>query len=258
MLSHHLHFNFNIGRQKPESIINKHALCPFCDRSSLTDILAEKGPILLVKNKYPVLEDTLQTVLIETADCQTDLSNYPKDHLYDVISFGIEKWLEMERSGQYASVLFFKNHGPKSGGTIFHPHMQIVGLKNINYRHSLTKELFEGLLVDTRNDVEFNISTKPRVGFFEFNIIMDSQGDIRQFADYIQSAVKYTLNGFNKNCDSYNLFFYQFEDKIIAKIMPRFITSPIFIGFAIPQVSNRIYSIREDLIKRFFPHSSNS
>lgn len=231
-------FNTQLGQQKPESIINKNTQCPFCDRKNLTGILAEKGPFLLIKNKYPVLKDTFQTVLIETLDCNGDLSNYPKDYLHDLISFGVEKWLEMENYPEYRSVLFFKNHGPKSGGSIFHPHMQIVGLKNIDYRQSLTWDFFEGLVINEKNQVQLNISTKPRVGFYEFNIILNDLKNLDQMADYIQITVHYLLNHFSKNCDSYNIFFYHFEDHIIAKIMPRFITSPIFIGYAIPQVSN--------------------
>jgi len=247
MSSYLLEFNTYLGQQKPESIVNKNTRCPFCDRENLQDILAEKGPILLIKNKYPVLQDTFQTVLIETESCQGDLSNYPKDHLYDVISFGVEKWLEMERSKEFKSVIFFKNHGPKSGGSIFHPHMQIVGLKKIDYRDTLKKEQFEGLVISRKNQVELNISTVPRVGFFEFNIVLADLKNIKQMADFIQITVDYVLHHFSKNCDSYNLFFYQFDNRIIAKIMPRFITSPIYIGYAIPQVSNRI----EEIITEF-------
>lgn len=239
MSSVYLHFNTRIGQQKPESIVNKDTECPFCDRQNLKDILAEKGSIILVKNKYPVLQDTFQTVLIETESCAGDLSTYPKEHLYNVLSFGINKWLEMEKSGEYQSVIFFKNHGPKSGGTIFHPHMQIVGLKKINYRDNFKKDYFEGLVISKKNQVELNISTKPRVGFFEFNIILSALTKVEQMADFIQLTVHYVLNNFNKNCDSYNLFFYEFDNRIIAKIIPRFITSPIYIGYSIPQVSNR-------------------
>jgi ATP adenylyltransferase/5',5'''-P-1,P-4-tetraphosphate phosphorylase II len=247
MVFSHLLFNTKLGRQKPESIINKNAPCPFCDRENLTGILAERGPFLLIKNKYPVLKDTFQTVLIETLDCQGDLSNYPKEYLHNLISFGVEKWLEMEESKDYKSVIFFKNHGPKSGGSIFHPHMQIVGLKNIDYRDSLTKDHFEGLVITERNNVQLNISTKPRVGFYEFNIILDDLKNIDQMADFIQITVHYLLNHFSKYCDSYNIFFYHFEKRIIVKIMPRFITSPIFIGYFIPQVSN----LAEEMVLEF-------
>ena len=107
--SSHLVFNLEIGQHKPENIINTTAYCPFCDRKNLTDVLEKRGSIWLVKNKYPVLEDTFQTVIIETEDCNTELSLYSKQHLYTVIDFGLEKWLEMIESNQFTSVIFYKN-----------------------------------------------------------------------------------------------------------------------------------------------------
>ena len=47
-----LNFNVNIGRKKPENIINTDAACPFCDRSQLTNIIDSQGDILLIENKY--------------------------------------------------------------------------------------------------------------------------------------------------------------------------------------------------------------
>ena len=60
MSTKHIEFNLSIGKQKPESIINTTTKCPFCDRENLEGIIAADGSILLVKNKYPVLEDTVQ------------------------------------------------------------------------------------------------------------------------------------------------------------------------------------------------------
>lgn len=236
--SSHLVFNVTIGKQKPENIINRTAYCPFCHREALEDIIEQRGPIWLIKNKYPVLEATLQTVLIETEDCNSELSLYPKDHLYSVIRFGVEKWLEMTASGQFASVLFYKNHGPCSGGTIRHPHMQIVGLENVNYLEHVQAEHFIGQLIDTCKSVEFNLSTQPRVGFFEFNVLLGDLADLDCMADYIQIAAHYILHSFHRACKSYNLFFYHYAGKIIVKIIPRFVSSPLFIGYSIPQIAN--------------------
>jgi len=236
--SSHLVFNVTIGKQKPENIINRTAYCPFCHRETLEDIIEKRGSIWLIKNKYPVLEQTLQTVLIETEDCNSELSLYPKDHLYNVIRFGVEKWLEMSASGQFTSVLFYKNHGPCSGGTIRHPHMQIVGLENINYSEHIRAEHFTGQLIDSRQNVEFNLSNQPRVGFFEFNVLLDNLAALEGMADYIQIAAHYALHSFHRACHSYNLFFYQYAGKIIVKIIPRFVSSPLFIGYSIPQIAN--------------------
>lgn len=253
MLKHsHLCFDSYIGSQKPESIINTDAQCPFCDRSNLENIIEQRGQMILVKNKYPVLKDAFQTVLIETDECQSELSMYKKEHLYALIRFGIEKWLEMEKSGEYKSVLFYKNHGPLSGGTIRHPHMQIVGLKQLDYQKRLKAEYFEGIRIHSAFGVELNISTKPKVGFFEFNIILDDLTHIEQMADYIQIMAHYSLNHFHKKCSSYNLFFYRVDNKIITKVIPRFVTSPLFIGYSIPQVSNRTEEVINEIQAIYF------
>ncbi len=239
----HLYFDSHLGRQKPESIVNRSTKCPFCDRDSLEGILEKDGPIVLLKNKYPVIKDAFMTVLIETDDCEEELSTYKKPHLYRVMRFGIRHWLEMENSGLYRSVLFFKNHGPLSGGSIYHPHMQIVGLTSLDYQDHVRDTHFEGIAIDQQQHVQFNLSVKPRVGFFEFNVLLEDLSGIEQMADYIQTAVHYLLNHFHRSCTSYNLFFYKLDDKIAAKIVPRFPTSPIYIGYSIPQVSNRIEDV---------------
>lgn len=247
----HLHFDSFLGRQKPESIVNRTTRCPFCNRSDLEEVLAEEGSIVLVKNKYPTLQHTLQTVLIETDDCDSELSLYPKEHLHNLIRFGVEQWLAMESTGEYASVIFYKNHGPLSGGTIHHPHMQIVGLKQIDYRTNVTDQQFDGIVIDQQDGVEFNVSTTPRIGFFEFNIKLASLEHLDRMADYIQIAAHYTLNHFHKNCTSYNLFFYQVNGLICAKVVPRFATSPLFVGYSIPQVSNRLQDVAGEIKQKY-------
>ena len=253
MTSHRqLQFNSNVGNEKLDNYFLQNSKCPFCDRSNLANIIDEDDNIILLENKFPVLHDTYQTVLIETDDCFADISTYPKQHLYRLFQFAVRKWLAMESSGKYSSVLFFKNHGPYSGGTIGHPHMQLVGLKHLDYQNYLLPEYFEGITINEKHGVVFNISTKPRVGFFEFNVILPELSHLDQMADYIQTAVHYVLHYFNKSCNSYNLFFYLRDDKIIAKIVPRFITSPLFIGYSIPQVSDRSEQVAAEIQRRYF------
>ncbi|MDD4601678.1 hypothetical protein SDC9_27464 [bioreactor metagenome] len=253
MIDHsHLCFDSDIGSQKPESIINTSTKCPFCDHNDLEEIIEQRGKMILVKNKYPVLKDAFQTVLIETDECYSELSTYSKKHLYALIRFGVEKWLEMKSSGDYQSAIFYKNHGPLSGGTIRHPHMQIVGLKYIDIQKNLKGDFFEGFTINKMPGIELNISTKPKVGFFEFNVVMDSLAHIDRMADYIQIMAHYALNHFHRRCSSYNLFFYQLENKIITKIMPRFVTSPIFIGYSIPHVSSRTHDVVKEVQSLYF------
>ncbi|MCL6452338.1 MAG: DUF4931 domain-containing protein [Alicyclobacillus sp.] len=255
MADTHLRFISRIGSQKPESIINRQTVCPFCDRAQLDEIIDEDGTILLVKNKYPVLEDAYQTVVIETNDCDGELSVYDRSHLHRLFRFGFRHWLEMQASARYASVLFFKNHGPLSGGTIHHPHMQIVGLNRVDYRTTLQTLYFEGIPVTRTASAALNVSTQPRVGFFEFNVLLDHLAELDTMADYVQAAVHYTLNHLSRSCNSYNLFFYELPDgRFACKVTPRFVTSPLYIGYAIPQVSDRVEEVAADLQRRYFAH----
>lgn len=241
-----------IGQQKPESIINRETVCPFCDRESLTDILAEDAPMLLLKNKYPVLQDTLQTVLIETDECLSELSTYKREHLHRLMRFAVREWERLEESGDYRSVVMFKSHGPHSGGTIRHPHMQIVGLKKVDYLEHVSQDQFEGIRIAAEPGVELNISTKPKVGFYELNVLLSDREQIDTMSDYIQTAAHYLMHHFHKSCTSYNLFFYRLNGQIAVKIMPRFVASPIFIGFAIPQVADRIDDVVDEIKRLYF------
>lgn len=248
----HLYFNTSIGVQKPENIRNKEQPCPFCAREELTDILDLEGPIIFLKNKYPVLENAYQTVLIETDDCQAELSTYPREHLHRLLKFGLKHWLEIERSGRYESVIFFKNYGPLSGGTIAHPHMQIIGLQDLNYKENIAESAFRGINIIENNGVIFSLSTKPRIGFYEFNVQMNEDGYAEEFGVYLQTAAHYILNHFPFKSISYNVFFYHINETIYAKIVPRFVTTPIYIGYGLPQVPNNLDWMAEQVKSIYF------
>ncbi|MBV7505854.1 DUF4931 domain-containing protein [Bacillus sp. sid0103] len=252
MENSHLHFNTSIGVQKPENIRNKDQACPFCERDQLTNLIAVDEPIILLKNKYPVLEHTFQTVLIETDDCHGELSTYSKEHLHKLMRFGIKHWLAMEETGRYQSVIFFKNHGPLSGGTLSHPHMQIIGLDDINYKEKVTHEMFEGIVIAEEEGVRFTLSTKPRVGFYEFNVEMEESSYQEKFSDYLQIAVHYILNNFPFKASSYNLFFHHIENKIYAKVVSRFVTTPLYIGYGIPQVPSNLAWMAGEVQRIYF------
>ena len=247
----HLVFDNKMGGTKPVTVVDIGHKCPFCNRSELTGIIAQDGPILFIANKYPVLRDTYQTVLIETEDCTSELSLYPKDHLHRVIRFGVEKWLEMIAGGEFASVLFFKNHGPNSGGTICHPHMQIVGLRYIDYTANIPPASLEGIVISSDGGVTLSIADEPMIGFAEFNITLGNLGQIDRMADYLQICAHYCLNHFNRHCNSYNIFFYNIGGRITAKVMPRIVTPPLYVGYVIPYLSTRIPDIIADL-KRIY------
>jgi diadenosine tetraphosphate (Ap4A) HIT family hydrolase len=245
-------FNTSIGVKKPESIRNKNQSCPFCARNELTAIIDEEGPILLLKNKYPVLENAYQTVLIETDVCTEELSQYSKEHMNRLLNFAVRHWIRMEKTGEYRSVVLFKNHGHLSGGTIAHSHMQIIGLYDLDYHDKITAEDFTGANIHEEEGVQINLSDRPKVGFYEFNILRSENNPSEVFASFIQTAVHYIMTAFPFPCSSYNLFFYRHEGQIICKVVPRFVTTPLFIGYQIPQVPNNLEWMKKDLRSRYF------
>lgn len=252
MNNRYLYFNTSIGVKKPENIRNKKQACPFCDKENLTDILAEEGSIILLKNKYPVLENAFQTVLIETDDCNGEISRYEPAYLHRLLRFGLKHWLEMEESGRFKSVIFFKNHGPLSGGTIAHPHMQIVGLNDIDCKENTSEESFQGIILKEEGGASFTLSTQPKIGFYELNVQMPDSHYSEEFGVYLQTAVHYLLNHFPFKCESYNIFFHHINSSIYAKIVPRFVTTPIYIGYSIPQIPNNLEWMGEQIRSIYF------
>jgi ATP adenylyltransferase/5',5'''-P-1,P-4-tetraphosphate phosphorylase II len=246
-MRNYLDFLCSIQEAKPNTMIDEAAYCPFCHPQSLDPILAQRDNILLVQNKYPNLANSFQTVVVETDICTEHMGTYTKEHMRKLIDFGIHQWLAMQKDAKYKSVIFYKNHGPLSGGSLRHAHMQIVGFEHIDYTLHLRDSFFEGYKVHESNGCSLVISSHPMVGFVEFNIILETLDDLNTFADYIQHTAKFILTKLSPPCDSFNLFFYEWKGNIICKAIPRHITSPLFLGYGIVQLANRIEEIIEEL-----------
>ena len=246
-------FNTDVGRAKPENLVHTEAACPFCDVEHLTDIIEVDGDIIFLKNKYKVIEGADLFVLIEGRECQSDMPDYSKEKMRRVIKMGIKQWRNLLESGKYEEVLFFKNYGVMSGGTIRHPHMQLVGFPHLKSELLFDEAELRGVVIAARDGVEFNISNCPRVGFGELNIIMETGGSFDALADFIQIGVHYVKNFFNKRTTSYNIFFYHRADKIFAKVMSRYVTSPYFVGYNIHFLPNNIERIAKEIQEYYFP-----
>ena len=247
-------FQEGIGKQKPSTlhIQDTASACPFCDPSQLPPTVKQDGDILLVPNKYPILRDSNPFVLIETSECDSELSFYPEDRLLRVFRMGFDVWRDMMSQSVYRSVLFIKNHGPMSGGSLRHPHMQLIGLYHVDCQAHIRHEDFYGPVIHQGPGVELNVSDHPRVGFTELNAILTDEKAFADFCALIQKAAQYVLRYFHGGrIDSYNLFFYMLDGITYCKIMPRAATTPIFIGYSIPQVADDLDAVAEDFRNRF-------
>ena len=241
-------FDVMQAKGKPDDNRRPGTACPFCDVDGLTGILKREADRIWLKNKFCTLRDTEQTVLIESSDHDADIATYPSSQLHAVMCFALGCWEEMISSGRFKSVLMYKNMGPLSGGSLTHPHMQIVGLVHADGYAALDACNFEGIDVWHAGRVSVNISTEPIMGFFEINISapqgIASHGDtadredVDRFADAVQAAVRYVLHEHHGGkATSYNLFFYHVGGRTVAKVLPRWVVSPYFVGYRLSQVN---------------------
>lgn len=236
MQAHPLVFDTKIAKDKPENIRHPHNDCPFCEPAELTDILAKDADRLWLMNKFPTLQATLQTIVIETRDHLGDIASYSQAQNRAIFSFALQHWQETIASGRYESVLLYKNFGPHSGGSLRHPHMQIVGLKDVDGYANITPANLTGYPIISTANLSVTASDQPIMGFVEFNVAT-SWDETDCLADAVQKVVQYTLNDyFNGRCDSYNLFFYPSKDQVVCKIEPLFNVSPYYIGYRLSQV----------------------
>lgn len=131
--------------------------CVFCPGNevqtppSLFEIKSKEKPdqwiLRVVPNKYPYVapigETTLGSygdihlqmeaqghhfVVIESEKHCDSMPSTDKDYCYRIIHTFLLQGNEMARDERVRYVCFFKNHGPLSGGSLVHPHSQIIGL----------------------------------------------------------------------------------------------------------------------------------
>ena len=224
-------FDVRQASGKPDDNRRPGTACPFCDTEGLANIIQRDGDCIWLENKFKTLRATRQTVLIESANHDADLVTYEPDELHHVMRFALGCWQQMIDSQQYRSVLMYKNKGPLSGGSLVHPHMQIVGLEQEDGYAALTSANFEGI------DVLRHGRVAAPQGIAASDDARD-QAEADLFADAIQVALRYILHGHHGGrAESYNLFFYHMDGRTIAKALPRWVVSPYFVGYRLAQVN---------------------
>ena len=124
----------------------------------------------------------------------------------------------------------------ESGGSQRHPHSQIIGLEEYDYRDNLQGENFLGEVIYENDDCYASLAEYPLSGVGELNVTLKKEGGSDGFADTIQTLARYVLSDFPIRCSSYNIFFYHLKNQIHAKIFPRFTASPLYMGYRITNV----------------------
>ncbi|MGO2696142.1 MAG: DUF4931 domain-containing protein [Bavariicoccus seileri] len=249
MVKEVLTFRVDTARVKPNDMYGQ-SKCPFCDRPSLTNILNDSGDFMWLMNKYPTLSQTVQTIIIESQAHDTNLTTYSASYMERLWQYIEECWEKMASSGQYASTVLLKNHGPMSGSSLKHPHLQLIGLEKIDATAMRVASDFEGLELYSDDYCQATLSTQPIMGFVELNIISKRHHHSPIVSQVIQALVRYILISYQGNrFNSYNLHGWLFEDKQVIKIIPRWVDSAYYTGFGISQVYNseELVKIRDEI-----------
>lgn len=237
-------FELAVSHEKPSSFqAGRSKICPFCDVKNLSNIYQKNEDMIWLKNKFATLRDTVQTVLVESSNHNGDITKYTKSYNRKLFLFSLHCFQKFYYDESYRSVLWYKNFGPVSGGSLIHPHMQIVGLKENNGYKDIRSYNFDGIPVVEKEHVKVNISTHPIMGFTEINVIMADNHDLSLWADWIRASAQYILEKYyNGRCTSYNLFFYPLNSGhgMCCKIVPRFTASPYFVGYKISERNDDI------------------
>jgi len=247
-------FEIEQAKGKPRDVKKKTDYCPFCDTENLTNIIDQRSDMIWLENKFKTLQDTNQTIVIESHEHEADISTYSVEKNREVFNYIYECWNKMIQTGKYTSVLMYKNFGPMSGGSLRHPHFQIIGLNKVDgYKH-VEPENFTGMNVFENKHINVNISEKPVMGFVEFNIVINNPQYLDDLAEFARVTVKYILDDFyGGKFDSYNIFFYRDGKKIICKLTARYVVSPYFVGYRLSQRDGdkQVTEIKEALLARF-------
>ncbi|NGY88182.1 DUF4931 domain-containing protein [Bacillus megaterium] len=244
----HITYKTNIGNNKPNTLINKNYKCPFCNREELHKeghMLRETSEFLIAKNKYPVLEGSYPAVIVEHNSCNEHIGTYSVEYLERLLKFCLSYYADLEKTGSYKSIAFFKNHGIFSGGSIQHPHMQIIGFQNDSYE--VNNNDFNGIPIISNELIEWNFSNKPKSEFFEINLTLKNKDHLNKFCAYLQKSVQFVLQVLNTKHQCYNLAFQIEDDCIKVKIISRGPTSILLLGFGIHQTPNNLEELADQL-----------
>ncbi|GAB6454207.1 DUF4931 domain-containing protein [Bacillus luti] len=237
--------NMGMAKTKPNTYKEK-IKCPFCDFEALEKedrVVERREDMLLLRNKYPVFENTDAYVLVESNSCEEHFHTMGKEKLINLVRFAIDSWESARNNPAYKSAILFKNFGPQSAGSIHHGHCQVICFKN-NTSQELESIHTEGEEVSSFGDAKLILSKYPLNEGYEVYAIGDNIDEISVLA---QAAAKYFAYDFPTK--SYNLTFHTLNDKNVIRITPCIKHTPLFLGFRISQVPSNLSDIAENLIQ---------
>ncbi len=231
-----------LGRpeQHSKNAGNKKNICPFClghEEETPPEVFrlgageANKPgwKVRVVPNKYSITD--IHEVIIHSPDHVKDIENLPLEQVVLILSAYRQRYNIYRKRGQ---VLIFCNHGEHAGGSLLHPHSQLVVIPSQINLDTLVREPLNNIVEENKlfqvycpdfSQWPYEVWIAPRKGEVFFGDIADVE--INELAVLLVKMLKKLSNIYQQHTLSnllfgYNYYFYHKENWYL-RIIPRFV-----------------------------------
>lgn len=179
--------NPNRQRKPNQYASTKRIVCPFCpgnEKMTPTELfrIGAKKPdttdwrVRVVSNLYPITD--VHEIIIHSQSHKDDFEDLTNEQNIDIITAFKERYCANKKFGQ---VIIFVNHGRRSGGSLMHPHSQLIVVPNRVKLDCLKPEPVSNLILENRHFVCFcpNFSQWPYEVWIKLKRKNTFFGDIR-------------------------------------------------------------------------------
>lgn len=218
----------------------KRTVCPFCsgnERETPPEVLrygngeANKSgwKLRVVPNKYSITD--VHEVIIHSPDHEKDVENLPIEQVMLILTAYRQRYNFYRKKGQ---VLIFCNHGEHAGGSLSHPHSQLVVIPSQINLETLVREPLNNMIETTKqfeiycpdfSQWPYEVWIAPKKVDMVFGDISDEE--MTELAKIMQRMLKhmyhiYHVYKISNLLFGYNYYFYHKENWYL-RIIPRFV-----------------------------------
>ncbi len=225
---------------RPEDTDKKRKVCIFCpghEKMTPEEVFrfgkGDKGKpgwlVRVIPNKYPITD--IHEVIIHSPSDEKDIEQLPLSQVVLIFKAYRERFNFYRKKGQ---VIIFCNHGEHAGGSIAHPHSQLVVIPSQINLDSLIKEPLNNLVEENKffnvycpdfSQWPYEAWITPKTEGTLFGDITDIEID--DLAKIMQKFLRrleqiYKKNKFIHMPLGYNFYIYPKESWFV-RIIPRFV-----------------------------------
>ena len=185
--------------------------------------------VRVVPNKYTITD--IHEVIIHSPDHNKDIENLPHEQIVLILNSYRQRYNAYRKKGQ---VLIFCNHGEHAGGSLVHPHSQLVVIPAQINLDTLVREPLNNLVEDDKffqvycpdfSQWPYEVWIAPKKKDTFFGDINDDE--INELALLMEKILKKLSHIYEQHALSnlkfgYNYYFYHKENWYL-RIIPRFV-----------------------------------